>query len=79
MGGAQYDGYIAKYIYKSINVFGVNDDLYGSDASRRISVKASKLGISQFQKLGDPPTTLYRELRPRSKAMSLSVYPSRFS
>lgn len=44
----------------------MDDDLYGNDAkdaSKRISAWASNWGVRQFQQLGGPPVTLYRELR----------------
>lgn len=63
-------GYLAKYITKAIAADDAGDlvqqDLYGYDAgdsARRVEAWASCHGIRQFQQIGGPSVTAWRELR----------------
>lgn len=78
-------GYIAKYIAKNIDGYGVEHEASDEDGNTRLEVSALRVtawaslhGIRQFQQIGGPAVTPYRELRRIRNPVALrTIEPAR--
>lgn len=60
-------GYVAKYVAKNVDGFAVGDDIEAekpaTESARRVAAWAAAHGIRQFQQLGGPQVSVWRECR----------------